>query len=203
MIFKMLGIERAHETIRDEYDPDARRPRQLFVTQSGVLAEKVQDFYVKLAIEQAAARRTAKESSKLAVKRHDRDDQGLVDKDEEELHDGTLPRSFSELTDEHFPLFITFDHVSINFLLVEWSKCNACLAQLCRLLEADQNRARSQATARWNLQDDVDTVGESNDTTEYMLQRRKTFVSYAKFYNEYWPHLPQNLTKNLGNISRN
>ncbi len=71
-------------------------------------------------------------------------------------------------------------------------------AQLCRLLEADQNHARSRAVVTRNLQDDPDLAEESNDTTEYALQRRRTFVSYSKFYNEYWPHLPQNLTKNLG-----
>ncbi len=115
MVFKILGIERAHETIRDEYDADALPPRQLFVTYSRVLAEKVQEFYLKLAREKAAAGRTTRESSKLAKEKYAQDSRGLVDKDEEELYDGTLPPSFSQLTDDHFPLFITFDQASVFF----------------------------------------------------------------------------------------
>lgn len=116
MVYKILGIERAHEIIRTEYDADALRPRQLFVTYSRVLAEKVQEFYAKLALEKAAAGRTARESTRLAVMKIDQDGQGLVDKDEEEFYHGTLPRSFSKLTDEHFPLFITFDQASSSFI---------------------------------------------------------------------------------------
>lgn len=110
MLFKMLGIEQA---VRAECDEDAPRPRQLFVTQSRVLAEKVEEFYRKLVMEQNASRRTARESTKLAAKHRNWEDEALVDEDEEELYRGTLPRFFSELTDDHFPLFITFDHVSI------------------------------------------------------------------------------------------
>ncbi|EEB88265.1 hypothetical protein MPER_13994, partial [Moniliophthora perniciosa FA553] len=34
---------------------------------------------------------------------------GLVDLDEEEEYRSLLPTKFSELKDEHFPLFVTFD----------------------------------------------------------------------------------------------
>lgn len=69
-------------------------------------------------------------------------------------------------------------------------------AQLCRLLEADQKHSRAVATC--NLQGDTDFADESMDTTESAPQRQRTFVSYSKFYSEYWPHLPQNLTKIFG-----
>lgn len=117
MLFKMLGIERAYENLRHEYDGELNRPRQLFVTQSRVLAEKVQEYYVKLAMSQAAAQRTAEESSKLAAQQKEQEEKGLVDRDEEEFHHGTLPKSFKELRDEHFPLFVTFDHVRRNALM--------------------------------------------------------------------------------------
>ncbi|KAI0809044.1 hypothetical protein BC629DRAFT_1437282 [Irpex lacteus] len=179
MIFKMLGIERAHEFVHAACDEEAPRPRQLFVTQSRVLAEKVEEFYDKLVIEQAAAHRTARESTKLATRHCKWVDEALVDEDEEELYCGPLPRFFSQLTDEHFPLFITFDH-------------------LCRLLEADINRARSRRE-----DDSLDPLHEEDsgnkpdESADYMLQRRESFVSYITFLRDYWGHLPQHLTKNL------
>jgi hypothetical protein len=116
MLFKMLGIERAYVNLRAEYDENLARPRQLFVTQSRVLAEKVQEYYAKLSLSQAAAQRSADESVELAAKQQSREEQGLVDRDEEEFHHGTLPKSFKQLNDEHFPLFITFDHVCLIIL---------------------------------------------------------------------------------------
>ena len=35
-------------------------------------------------------------------------------------------------------------------------------------------------------------------SSEYMLQRRKSFVSFDIFREEYWAHFPQSLTKGLG-----
>ncbi|KAI0089815.1 hypothetical protein BDY19DRAFT_86920 [Irpex rosettiformis] len=180
MLFKMLGIERAYENLRSELDGELARPRQLFVTQSRVLAEKVQEYYVKLAMSQAAAQRTAEESSNLASQQKVQEEKGLFDHDEEEEHHGTLPKSFKELKDEHFPLFVTFDH-------------------LCRLLETDYRKLDSKldvtSGGRDEAQENENSSGEV--ASDYMLQRRESFVSYITFLNEYWPHLPQPLTKNL------
>lgn len=120
MLFKMLGIEKAFDNLRAEYEEELSRPRQLFVTQSRVLAEKVEEYYAKLAASHSAALRTAEESTQLTANQQTRQDQGLVDRDEEEFHRGTLPKSFSELRDEHFPLFVTFDHVCGLFALSDW-----------------------------------------------------------------------------------
>lgn len=35
-------------------------------------------------------------------------------------------------------------------------------------------------------------------SSEYMLQRRKSFISFDVFREEYWVHFPQPLTKGLG-----
>lgn len=35
-------------------------------------------------------------------------------------------------------------------------------------------------------------------SSDYMQQRRASFVSYGTFLEEYWPHFPQTLTKGLG-----
>lgn len=115
MLFKMLGIERTWEDMRKDSDSDIFRPRQVFVTQSKVLAERVQEYYTKLTESHAAAQRTAQESAALAAKKEDRRAQGLVNRDEEEIYHGTLPKRWGDLQDEHFPLFLTFDHVSHHF----------------------------------------------------------------------------------------
>jgi hypothetical protein len=38
-------------------------------------------------------------------------------------------------------------------------------------------------------------------SSEYMLQRRKSFISFDVFREEYWAHFPQSLTKGLGTSS--
>ena len=121
-MFKMLGIERTWDNLRDTFHDTFPRPRQLFVTQSRVLAEKVEEYYRKLSQSHAAAQRTAEESHQLADAKQATHDQGLVDRDEEEFWRGDLPKSYGELKDEHFPLFLTFDHVlsiPVGFLYQE------------------------------------------------------------------------------------
>lgn len=111
MLFKMLGIERAWDVIREDLDDSVFRPRQIFVTQSRVLAEKVEEYYRKLTESHAAATRSAQESAQMGAQKQNPEDRALVDQDEEEFWRGSLPKRFSELQDEHFPLFVTFDHV--------------------------------------------------------------------------------------------
>ncbi|PSS06635.1 hypothetical protein PHLCEN_2v3591 [Hermanssonia centrifuga] len=176
MLFKMLGIERDWDNMNDCLDEKIPHPRQIFVTQSGVLAEKVNEYYTKLSESHAAAKRTAEASAKMASKKQDHQNSGLVDRDEEEFWRGTLPKRYSDLREEHFPLFITFDH-------------------LCRLLEADlrdSNKFQLLSPALGDTCTDQGTL--AND---YMSQRRDCFVSYDIFLKSYWPHFSQALKKNL------
>lgn len=107
MMFKVLGIERAWQRIGDGLS----KPRQLFVTQSRVLAEKVEEYFTKMAVSLASAAHTSNDLQALAARKKLRDNQGLVDKDEEVYQRGDLPQRYKELTDEHFPAFLSFDHV--------------------------------------------------------------------------------------------
>lgn len=111
MLFKMLGIERTYDSMRETMLESFPKPRQIFVTQSRVLAEKVEEYFTKLSESHAAAQRTAEQSMKMAQAKLTAQDQGLVDRDEEQYHRGDLPKSYGDLKDEHFPLFLTFDHV--------------------------------------------------------------------------------------------
>jgi hypothetical protein len=100
MLFKMFGTEQSNA---------AQKPRQIFITQSRVLAERVQEYYLKLNQSLAGGRHTQKEfadttqgtqAEKKLMKLYEDDDR--------------LPKKFSELTDVHFPLFVTFDKVRSN-----------------------------------------------------------------------------------------
>ena len=109
MMFKMLGIERSWESHRETM----AKPRQLFVTQSRVLAEKVEEYFTKLLDSLATANQSATELSEMASRKKAKEEQGLVDRDEEIYWRGDIPRRYGELKEEHFPMFLTYDHVSI------------------------------------------------------------------------------------------
>ena len=121
MLFKMLGIERTYDSMRDTMLETFHKPRQIFVTQSRVLAEKVEEYFAKLSESHAAAQRTAEQSVQMAQTKLTSQDQGLVDRDEEQYHRGDLPKSYGDLRDQHFPLFLTFDHVGISIFFLRRS----------------------------------------------------------------------------------
>ncbi|KAI0935696.1 hypothetical protein AcV5_004043 [Taiwanofungus camphoratus] len=181
MLFKMLGIERSWQACKAVLP----KPRQLFVTQSRVLAEKVQEFFLKLYESLSTADKSPDELIKIAATRQAQQEQGLVDLDEEIERRGDLPKTFGELKDDHFPLFVTFDH-------------------LCRLLEADFIDLKSSTPKNEDqprLQDVDEGAISLNEgvvlSNDYMQQRRAAFVSFGSFLESYWIHFPQSLTKGL------
>ncbi|KAH9891312.1 hypothetical protein C8Q73DRAFT_119576 [Cubamyces lactineus] len=173
MMFKMLGIERSWESHRDTM----AKPRQLFVTQSRVLAEKVEEYFTKLLDSLATANQSAMELSKTASQKKAKEEQGLVDLDEEIYWHGGLPKRYGELKEENFPMFLTYDHV-------------------CRLLEAEfhyaENAKRNDAAVSRAMQDVLEPRGPQDTdgvvSNDYMQQRRASFVSFGTFLEEYWSH---------------
>ena len=105
MLFKMLGIERAWKQFPDMWD----KPRQIFVTQSRVLATKVEEYFSKLMLSLETASYSPEELRKMG--KNVEQDPGLIDLDDIDQWRPDLPRNFSELTDDNFPLFITYDRV--------------------------------------------------------------------------------------------
>ena len=105
MLFKLVGIERASKQFPEMWD----KPRQIFVTQSRVLATKVEEYYSKLMLSVEAASYTPEELRKMsqAIEK----EMELIDLDDEEQWRSDLPIRFSELEDKHFPLFITYKRV--------------------------------------------------------------------------------------------
>jgi hypothetical protein len=108
MLFKMLGIENFWQKNR-ELRPE--RPRQLFVTQSRMLADKVEEYFIKLLQALVLESQTEGGISDLLERQKNREEAGLVDQDDALNWREDLPCRFSELQDSHFPMFVTFDKV--------------------------------------------------------------------------------------------
>ena len=105
MLFKMLGIQRTWEQYPDMWP----KPRQVFVTQSRVLATKVEQYFAKLMSSLEVAVYPPKELREMGKVIEQEIE--LVDQDDNEQWRSDLPKKFSELSDKHFPLFITYDRV--------------------------------------------------------------------------------------------
>ncbi|EPQ61193.1 hypothetical protein GLOTRDRAFT_135727 [Gloeophyllum trabeum ATCC 11539] len=168
MLFKMLGIQRSWELSSTSLP----KPRQIFVTRSRVLAGRVEEYFSKLMKSLAMASQTSRQLLELPESDPADQENPLVDPDEEDEWRSDLPKRFSLLGDDHFPLFLSFD-------------------QLCRMLEEDvgsflpapinEDRGRASAGRRKSLS----------------IQTRNTPVTYEVFLESYWPHLPAFLTKGL------
>ena len=105
MLFKMLGIQRVWQKM-------GSRPRQVFITQSRVLATKVGEYFDKLMSSHEAAGDSPQE---LRARERDVEQEiEYVDQDDDRQWRSDLPKRFSELQDEHFPLFITYDRVWVS-----------------------------------------------------------------------------------------
>jgi hypothetical protein len=118
MLYKMLGIERAYA--QQSESSSITRPRQMFVTQSRVLATRVEEAFSKLMASLAATNKSKEELEELAEQQRlqKAENSGLYDVDDDMTWKAGLPNKFSSLEDEHFPLFLTFDRVRVPVLSV-------------------------------------------------------------------------------------
>lgn len=62
------------------------------------------------------------------------------------------------------------------------------------MIEADMSHPPGIVT------EDELVAGLQPESSEYMLQRRRSFISFDVFREEYWAHFPQSLTKSLGSF---
>ncbi|GBE80111.1 predicted protein [Sparassis crispa] len=107
MLFKMLRIERLWHLDGDRLP----KPRQLFVTKSRVLAEKVQQHFGQLIEAHGAADLSLQALSAMKTKMNILPS-GLYDADEMADLGSYLPKRWTALRDEHFPMFITYDELA-------------------------------------------------------------------------------------------
>jgi hypothetical protein len=109
IVFKIFGIERAWQN-QGCIGP---RPRQLFVTKSRLLAEKVERDYVSLLHSLSAGPGKELQYVRERIERwNSRRKKEIFNPDDVEGKRDDLPEKYSQLRDEHFPLFVTMDTVS-------------------------------------------------------------------------------------------
>ena len=108
IVFKIFGIERAWQN-RGSVGP---RPRQLFITKSQLLANKVEHDYVNLLFSLSSGPDTPQYVRERIQHWNSRRRNNVLDPDDTEGTRDDLPEKFSELQDCHFPLFITVANVS-------------------------------------------------------------------------------------------
>ncbi|KAF9523644.1 hypothetical protein CPB83DRAFT_681179 [Crepidotus variabilis] len=130
MLFKMLLIERNYQ-LSGSSGP---RPRQMFVTKSRVLAKRVEEQFLAYftTLLTASHTETSHQTPTLWAQAVTiGDEQNIFWDDEDESWQSHLPERFSQLTDYHFPLFITFD-------------------KLCAMIEADNSLHHSRDNYSFN-----------------------------------------------------
>ena len=112
IVFKIFGIERAWQN-QGCVGP---RPRQLFITKSRFLAEKVERDYVSLLYSLSAGPDAPLYVRERIQRWITRREKVIFNPDDTEGKRDDLPKKFSELRDSDFPLFITMETVSIALL---------------------------------------------------------------------------------------
>ena len=109
MLFKILAIEKTARKL------DMPKVKQVFVTQSRVLADKVEEYFSGLIKSCAIDSQTAEEME-WRVSKKKGTEKNLIELDEEDESSSGLPPRFGLLEDKHFPLFLTFDKVCVGLL---------------------------------------------------------------------------------------
>lgn len=105
MLFRML--------FRQISDSGLNRPlRQLFVTQSRVLAGRVEEYYNELVRTYQTRAKSLEEITHLSETAVANRASNLIAKDDNDDERKDLPSRFSKLEDKHFPLFLTVNQVS-------------------------------------------------------------------------------------------
>ncbi|KAG8690837.1 hypothetical protein FRC11_008770 [Ceratobasidium sp. 423] len=185
IVFKMLGIERVFE------EAEEAKPRQVFITQSPVLAQKVREYYHSLI-------RTYSDRSGIPNQTTVDDELILADLRDDGVESCGLPSRYSLLEDRHFPLFLSFD-------------------QFCSLLEEDYiskfgHLARLQTTTRhfnpnFRVEPDEEFMSDKAYFDDQLLpavwtmgkikEHRHARINFDVFAFAYWPHFDQRLTYRL------
>ncbi|OCH84449.1 hypothetical protein OBBRIDRAFT_891791 [Obba rivulosa] len=157
MIFKILALERSWNA----YGKSMPKPRQVFVTKSAILARKVEQYYIKLA-RLALLSDSAETFDWVPGYLGEEQKVALYDHDEKGRQD--LPRSLEDLTDDHFPLFVTID-------------------QLLDMLEAYIHSMNPVAQVPGN-------VGQHRRARRsgHTCSGVAGMIDYDRFVKSYWPH---------------
>jgi hypothetical protein len=113
IVFKIFGIERAWQN-QGCVGP---RPRQMFLTKSRLLAEKVERDYVSLLYSLSAGPDAPLYVRERIQRWNTRRKKVIFNPDDTGGERDDLPQKFSDLRDSDFPLFLTMDTVSTALLI--------------------------------------------------------------------------------------
>ncbi|KAI0757657.1 hypothetical protein C8Q80DRAFT_1092486 [Daedaleopsis nitida] len=185
MLFKMLAKERSWA---DRFRASMSKPRQLFVTQSVVLAQKVQEYFARLTQAFATANLSPEELRKMATANELRREAArirMVDEDEEVHWNSALPARYGALSDADFPLFVTYDHL-----------CRLLEGEFRHLLETNKMTSAQASILRDILQLRPGTSA-GGARALYMADKKFSFVDYDGFRENYWAHFPGSLKQSL------
>jgi hypothetical protein len=122
ILFKILGIERAWNTRGSV----GRRPRQIFITKSRRLANKVEEEFVNLISSLCNSFDMPEDIQERIQRWKGRKKMDTFDLDDGEDCRDDLPQKYSQLRDGHFPLFTTTNKVGIMLVLREWEQELMC-----------------------------------------------------------------------------
>jgi len=179
----MLARERAGQLQYTHERLSSGRPRQLFVTQSRVHAGQVEDSFRRMISSLEATSMSPKQlKQKLEASPAQREDLILPTvNDDNNTYRADLPRRFSELKDEHFPLFVTIE-------------------KLVQMLEEDVRVSIAAAIEQPPTHPAPSTTTRSAQTSAFVTQliAGKRAIGYGEWLAEYWNRFPDQLVKNQG-----
>ncbi|KAL0061532.1 hypothetical protein AAF712_011675 [Marasmius tenuissimus] len=167
LLFKMLLVERTYQLA----EPGTPKPRQVFVTQSRILAKKVKEYFKTLARALHVSTQSPDQLSELQDIAAEEEEEDNIALDDIKDWYKDLPSKFSQLEDRHFPLFVTY-------------------STLCSMLEADMIEKSPERSALVNGgADAVARIGS--------ISHGSAAVDFDCFVKKYWPSLPEPLTKRI------
>lgn len=105
MLFKIIHLEKGWFSPYNTFGESIARPRQMFITQSMRLAEKVKEAYQEMCDTLAGVVRDSSQAVGSTTTR-------LLNRDEDAAQSAKYPKRYSLLEDNHFPFFSTTDQVS-------------------------------------------------------------------------------------------
>ncbi|PSR76845.1 hypothetical protein PHLCEN_2v8159 [Hermanssonia centrifuga] len=97
-MYKMLSIESAW---RQYFEVVETKPRQMFVTRSQMLADKVQEAFRKVCTNHGGEVMTSDRGT----------NRNIFPIQDDNIEWSLMPEKFRDLKEEHFPLFISFDRL--------------------------------------------------------------------------------------------
>lgn len=163
MVFKLLGIEmNGRQSQQKRVTP---KLRQIFLTQSHVLASRVSDYYEQLI--------QAIDSTSSISSRSNHASGNLLELDENNDQRTDLPAKFSGLEDKHFPLFVTFDQ--IRRMLEADLNISFARQEVLRRRKRDASNTTSQNT---ELRGPMESMFLSNREGETLDSPRSNFVNF-------------------------